>query len=286
MFIYFHNKNIIIPNNFDINEKNMLKIDYWNKSRMHHVTIDDNNYIIKKFEMNDVNFKLEKNIFLYINKICANSFFFKNFMIKYLLIANYNDYHIILMRKLRYNMNHHFLNNISNVEKNNLLFHSLLTLYEMNHKYGIYFNDIYNNSKILNFMINERKDTEKKDTYKLLNNKEIVYYTNNFEIRIIDYGRISKIPSYNTFKYMTKIFNDLYKKNIVSEVLLFFLFFYTTIHNDLHYEKVLIEKINEIINKYILSDTEFSKNSSSCNFDTLFLSYIYDNMKNIKELRL
>jgi len=280
MIVYFQDKNIKIPNNFENIEKKLLDIPYWNRSKIYNLLIDNEQFIIKQFELIDSNFDIEKNIYIHIHNICKNSFFFKKFMIKYLYIATYPDHHIILMKKLNYTMNNKFLNGISKNEKNNLLLQSLLTIYEMNHEYTIYFNDIYNNNKILNFMIHKNNNTKKRIyNYKLINNKNIFFYKKKYEIRIIDYGRINTRPGVNTKKYMVQFFNHLYEKNIVSEVLLFFLFFYTTIHPSPEYQNNMVQKLNNIINENILSNENFNQNISSLHFDTLLLSYLYDSEK-------
>ena len=277
MIVHLNNTNIQIPDNFDNIDQYLLNIEYWNSSRIYNMIIENKDIIIKKFEKNDGNFDLEKDIYLQIMNLCSKSLFFKKFMIKYFFIASYDVYHIILMKKIIYNMDTFFLLNITNIEKKNILFQSLLTIYDMNNKYGIYFNDIFNNNKILNFMINERNGIEKKYSYKLLNKKELFVYRNKYDIQIIDYGRIRKQPYCNTTKYMIRLFNYLYMKQIVSEILLFTLFFYTTINDSPEYETKIIMKLNEI-----LSNKLFKKNSISSTFDTLFLSYLYDNIEKVE----
>jgi hypothetical protein len=181
------------------------------------------------------------------------------------------------MNKLDYDLNNIFLQNIDKKEKYNILFQSLITIYDMNNNYNIYFNDIYYDNILKNIMIKKIKNKIDKKIlyYKLDDNNIINVKIDKYQVQFIDYGYIKTKPKLRTIEYTKKYFNNLYELNIYSEILLFTFIFLQNCDLSNLYNNNILNLLQELT-KHILTITKSQKK-----FDTYLIMFIYKNINSI-----
>lgn len=97
---------------------------------------------------------------------------------------------------------------------------------------------------------------------------------NLYKIKFIDFGFINDHPSFNTKTYMKLYFNDLYSKNIISEILLYTLFFYSILYPNIE-RNIIIKNLYNLINNFYDIN---NKNFKNQDFDYFLLQEIYKNI--------
>lgn len=186
-------------------------------------------FISKSYEKDEeshIEFLKELNNYLLVKNNSRNNILFQTFFIQIHVALECNNYFNILMNKNSFDLNSSFLQRISNKEKMNLLFQALITIYDMNHNAGVYFNDIYYKDNIRNMMVLENKGNKGRNIQYKMNNE---YFINvpieQYQLQIIDYGRIDETPKFRTTEYMKKYFESFYKRGIISEIIVFAFFY-------------------------------------------------------------
>ena len=246
-------------------------------AKIYELKIKNKIYINKNYNKNyksKKDFEIEKNKFFLVKKRSNNNILFKNFFIQYKLISECDKNYIIIMDKIDYNLDIFFLKNINNEEKNNILFQSLITIYDMNHYNKIFLNDIYHKENVRNIMIlnnNNKKNIE----YDFYDNIKIIIPINKYQIKFIDYGKMNTYADFRTIQYMKEYFNDLYKENIISESILFAFFYFRTCNIPINNVLPLINKIISIILKSEELNNIISNNYEKNKYiDYLFIYYL------------
>jgi hypothetical protein len=180
MKIYYKKNNINNINNF---ENICTKENY-------EFEINDKIYINKIYNKDAImkkEFEIEKNKFFLVKKRSKNNILFKSFFIEYILITECENNFIIVMEKMNENdhkFDSYFLKNINNIEKNNLLFQVLVTIYDMNHYNKIFFNNNYDIDKnIIILNNNEKRNIE----YVFNDNVKLIVPINKYKIKFNDY---------------------------------------------------------------------------------------------------
>ena len=219
-------------------------------------------------------FEIEKNKFFLVKKRSNNNILFKNFFIQYYLIAECKNNFIIIMEKMKHDLNAKFLKAISNDEKNNILIQILINIYDMNYYNKIYLNYIYIDKNIRNIMI-LINDIKINIEYNFNETVKIIIPVNEYKIKFIDYGNMDDYIKVKTIEYMKEYFKYLYDINIISESILFTFFYFFNCGLN---EKNILSLINKII-KIILESNELNNiisNNSEKNkyIDYLFIYYL------------
>ena len=251
MIVIYKDNNFEIPNNID------NKV-YYDKSGgggvIYLLKYKNKDIIVKNFDENKKDcFNAEMKNFFYIKDNIKDNYIIKEFIIDYLAFIEYKNNYMIFMNKLYKLLNYHFLKDLKKKEQEYILFQILITIYEMNYKHLIYFNDLYYDNSIKNIMVilnNKPKNLE----YIMEDNIKLNYIVNKYQVKIIDYGYITKYPTLHTIKYMKLYFNELLKKNIISEILLFSFFFYLTLYKE--NKELIINNFNTLINNIFNSNQE------------------------------
>ena len=277
-FIY-KNMNFTLPE--DINNLSFFKKDNGGGEIF---TLNNNTkIIIKKFDKCNKNyFYNEFNNYFYFKEITKNSSILNNFTVNFLALGEKDDNHIIFMEKLDRVIDMDFLHTLDKREVNSILFQVLINIYETNHCFSIYFNDLYWRDKVKNVMVIKNNSPFQLD-YKInindnTNTNEefnISIDVNQYKIVFIDYGYIKTIPELHTPKYMKKYFNRLNEIGITSEILLYTFFFYLTIYGESHKSNIL-DNLNNLIDQIIDLDLSGSILKNNENFDLLLLKMLYE----------
>lgn len=221
------NFNNEINNNPD--EKKILEdiFNIFKKTKIGYIKIKNSKYVLKKEFFvknypllssiyNILNFNIDEYTFYkkYENKIIKNNFD-KNIQLpyKYKLCESYNIY---IFTKIDYNLNSVFLKKINKIIFNNILIQSIYIIYFINHLLNVFHNDLHQNDKIRNFMINKNQNKNHKiELYK--NEIKITKYN----VILIDFGLFSKNLRFkNILFYDTKSIKYLYFFEIKSELLI------------------------------------------------------------------
>lgn len=122
---------------------------------------------------------------------------------------------------------------------NDFLLQSLVGIYVFNHRLKMFHNDIYYRDTIRNVMVHKNSKLSPNNIIQIKLNKSIITIPiKEYCIKIIDFGRSSKIPEFRTTEYHQKYFPQL---KYISEVLLFAYFFFKTMNEDISH------LINDII---------------------------------------
>ena len=266
--IYQCNKFFNIPKN--INEKKFLTKER-GFGRIYLLENDNINLIMKVFTSKSP-FKQEYHNYLNVIKK-INKTFYAKFITKYFAIIKNNDEYIFFMNKHKHLINHDFLHNLNIIEQKKILFQTLSIIYTFNNVYSIYFNDIYCNLSTKNIMINKIK-VPFSHKFKF-NNFEYNILFDKYIIKFIDYGFIKNHKTLNTIKYMKLYFNNLFNNNIISEVLLYTLFFFISIHNNINIQ-IIINNLRNIV-KIIFKNN--NKENVIKNFDSLFIKLLFTKIK-------
>jgi hypothetical protein len=203
------------------------------KAIIYKLKMKDKTYINKNYLKNDKSrkdFEIEKNKFFLVKKRSNNNILFKNFFIQYYLIAECKNNFIIIMEKMKHDLNAKFLKAISNDEKNNILIQILINIYDMNYYNKIYLNYIYIDKNIRNIMI-LINDIKINIEYNFNETVKIIVPVNKYKIKFIDYGNMDDYIKVRTIEYMKEYFKYLYDINIISESILFTFFYFITCEN-------------------------------------------------------
>ena len=263
MNIIYKSENFEIPSN--INDKK-----YYAKDGGGGSIYTLNGLILKVFKKKN-DFYGEYNNYMNIYNL-INDTIYQKFIIKFYAAIKYENEYIIFMDKNNHLINNNFLSNLDFKEQKDILFQVLFLIYVFNNKYLVYFNDLYYSSYIKNIMIN--------DCYNNYNHKfkfkgnEIDININKYIINIIDFGYVQNYPALHTVMYMEKYFNKLFKMNIISEVLLYTLFFFMTLYPTFDKYKI-VNNLNNIINIIFNS---YEKEYIIKNFDALFINILYNSI--------
>lgn len=267
-------------------EKKILEdiLNIFKTTKIGYIKIKNTKYVLKKeffvknFPLlssiyNIFNFNIDEYAFYkkYKNKIIKNKFD-KNIQLpyKYRLCKTYSIYIFI---KIDYNLNSFFLKKLNKINFNNILIQSIYIIYFVNHILNVFHNDLHQDDKIRNFMINNNKiKNHKMKIYKIeINIKK-------YNVVLIDFGLFSKnLGLKNILFYNTKSIKYLYFFEIKSELLIvlyiflinyylkkninfkeLYLFFYNKItkKNLISFDKEIINHIQDIDN--IISYIELS----------------------------
>jgi hypothetical protein len=189
-----------------------LKLSYLTKAESTAKIYTYKKYIVKIFEKMNKPCEKEINGYLLAQK-CKNKYVKNNFQ-KYYLIGKCEERILFFMDRNDTDINKNYLENISKDKKIDILKQCIKVIYEFNHKCNLYFNDIYYNNEIRNIMLKD----------------DIV--------KIIDYGTITDKPIHNLLFYTQKIFPELNKKQIYSDLLLFVLFYIMNCCNNKEIKKI------------------------------------------------
>ena len=247
------------------------------KAIIYKLKMKDKTYINKNYLKNDKSrkdFEIEKNKFFLVKKRSNTNILFKNFFIQYYLIAECKNNFIMIMEKMKHDLNAKFLKAISNDEKNNILIQILINIYDMNYYNKIYLNYIYIDKNIRNIMI-LINDIKINIEYNFNETVKIIIPVNEYKIKFIDYGNMDDYIKVRTIEYMKEYFKYLYDINIISESILFTFFYFFNCGLN---EKNILSLINKII-KIILKSDELNNiisNNSEKNkyIDYLFIYYL------------
>jgi hypothetical protein len=268
MKIIYIIENFIIPEN--INEKKFYTKSGGGGDIYLLSNHNYNNLILKVFTQHS-EFYNEYNNYLDLIQI-INDDFYKKFLTQYLAIVEYDHEYIIFMNKNNYLITNSFLSNFNFNEQKNILFQILYIIYIFNHKYLMYFNDLYYDLNIKNIMINDN-DEQFSVNFKF-NNFEYNLNIDKYIIKIIDYGFIKNFKTLHTTLYMEKYFNKLYELNIISEVLLYTFFFFITIYDTMDIN-IIINNLNTLI-QIIFDNKEIDYVVK--NFDELFIEILFNSI--------
>jgi hypothetical protein len=235
--------------------------------------------IIKKFDENTKKyFYNELNNYFYFKEITKNSPILNDFTVNFLALGEKDNNHMIIMQKLDKVIDTEFLNTLDKRELNSILFQILINIYETNHTFSIYFNDLYWKDKVKNVMVIKNNSPFQLE-YKMDDEFSISVDINKYKIVFIDYGYIKTTTELHTPKYMNKYFSRLNKINIISEILLYTFFFYLTLYGE-SYKLSILDNLNNLIDKiidsYTFSDSLLSINENKKNFDLLLLKMLYE----------
>jgi len=284
MKILYSDKNNLInkKNLFDICEKNklLLKTQEFTGAKIFEIKINNDTFINKNFNKNDYKtkriFKIEFDKYMKVKEIIKNDYIFKAFVTPFLYVIECDKNYLILMKKNDYELNNSFIKNIEKKEKINIYLQSIITIFDMNHKNGIFFNDIYYDKIIKNVMINDViNEPVTNINYRLNNNIKILVEIDKYKVQFIDFGYVTTLPKLRTLEYTEKYFKILYDNDIFSEILLFTLFYLTMINKDNDIKKVFdinykfLRKIAEQIIEYTTNPKDF---------DIYLISFVYRNI--------
>lgn len=284
MKILYSDKNNLInkKNLFDICEKNklLLKTQEFTGAKIFEIKINNDTFINKNFNKNDYKtkriFKIEFDKYMKVKEIIKNDYIFKAFVTPFLYVIECDKNYLILMKKNDYELNNSFIKNIEKKEKINIYLQSIITIFDMNHKNGIFFNDIYYDKIIKNVMINDViNEPVTNINYRLNNNIKILIEIDKYRVQFIDFGYVTTLPKLRTLEYTEKYFKILYDNDIFSEILLFTLFYLTMINKDNDIKKVFdtnykfLRKIAEQIIEYTTNPKDF---------DIYLISFLYRNI--------
>ena len=273
------NKNLkkvnINPNQSIISEKffNIFKT-----TQIGTIKIDEEEYVVKK-ESKIIHNPLLNKIYKLINIDVNELKFYKKYEksikkdnfeqniqlpIKYSICKKYNIY---LFKKIEKDLNSYFLIKLNEKKYINVLEQIITIIYYINHKLGVFHNDLHQNDKIRNIMVNKIKSKDKK--YLKVNSIKIK--KNNYNPVIIDFGFFNKkLGLKNTLFYKTKSTKYLYNFKIKSELLIVL---YILLIN--YYRKKSID-----FKKLYLYFYNLCKNKNLKEFD----HYIIINIKNIRRI--
>lgn len=172
------------------------------------------------------------------------------------------DFKIYLFSKIDYNLNSFFLKKLNHNDFINVFKQMIAITYFFNHKLKVFHNDLHQNDKIRNFIINlENKKTDNKDiNNKDTNNKKIdkLHYDNinipinKYKVVIIDFGIYSKKMGFkNNLFYNTKSIKYFYDFEIQSELLILFYIILINYYQkkEINFKKVYLYFYNKIKNK-------------------------------------
>ena len=258
----FNDKTKMVSNN--PNESKLLEtfFDVFKTTKVGIIKLDNKEYLLKK-EYFIKNFPLLVNIYKFLKldvheykfykkyeKIIKKSNFKNNIQlpIKYKICKKVSVY---IFEKIDTNLNSVFLKTLPIPVFNKILHKALSIIYYINHTLHIFHNDLYQNNKPRNFMVNKLKS--------------------NYRVILIDFGLFSnELGIKNQFFYKTKGIKYGYKFMIKSELLIvlytFLINYYKNLNinfRDLYlyfYNKLKIYNLKE--------------------FDTI----IYKNIKNMDEI--
>jgi len=258
----FNDKTKMVSNN--PNESKLLEIffDVFKTTKVGIIKLGGKEYLLKK-EYFIKNFPLLVNIYKFLKfdvheykfyrkyeNIIKKSNYRKNIQlpIKYKICK---DSSIYIFEKIDTNLNSFFLKTLMIPVFNKILHKALSIIYYINHTLHIFHNDLYQNNKPRNFMVNKLKS--------------------NYTVILIDFGLFSNVMGVkNQFFYKTKGIKYGYKFIIKSELLIvlyiFLINYYKNLNINFHdlylyfYNKLKIYDLKE--------------------FDTV----IYKSIKNIDEI--
>jgi hypothetical protein len=252
--------NLNFNNNINPDEKKILEdiLNIFKITKVGYIKIKNNKYFlkkeffVKKYQLlsgiyNILNFNIDEYSFYkkYENKIIKNNFD-KNIQLpyKYKLCKSYNIY---IFTKIDYNLNSVFLKKLNKINFNNILIQSIYIIYFLNNILNIFHNDLHQNNKIRNFMINNNKSK----------NHKIQIYKNELKIKkynvvLIDFGLFSKkIGFKNILFYNTKTIKYFYIFEIKSELLIVLYIFLINYYLkwDINFKKLYLYFYNKISKK-------------------------------------
>jgi len=230
------------------NTKYVLKKEFFVKN----YTLLSSIYNILKFNIDEYTFYKK-----YENKIIKNNFD-KNIQLpyKYKLCKLYNIY---IFTKIDYNLNSLFLKKLNKINFNNILIQSIYIIYFVNHILNVFHNDLHQDDKIRNFMINNNK----------IKNHKIKIYKDEINIKkynivLIDFGLFSKnLGLKNILFYNTKSIKYLYFFEIKSELLIILYIFLINYYlkKNINFKKLYLYFYNNINKKDLKS---FDKKIINC----------------------
>ncbi len=199
------------PNMFYIKEK-MFNIFKPTNTRI--IEINKKKYVIKKELTKDIKPILKK-IYKYLDITINESVFYKkykniikksNFNKKIQIPIKYNvcdGFNIYLFEKLKANLNSHILRRLNEKKFINLLSQTISTIYFINHKLKIFHNDLHEDDKIRNIMIDNKGNPVVID-FGLFDKKLGFKNRNFYKIKSIQYGSKFK------FRLKSELFIVLY----------------------------------------------------------------------------
>ena len=208
----FNNKTKMVSNN--PNESKLLEtfFDVFKTTKVGIIKLDNKEYLLKK-EYFIKKFPLLINIYKFLKldvheykfykkyeNIIKRSNYRKNIQlpIKYKICK---DSSIYIFEKIDTNLNSFFLKTLPIPVFNKILHKTLSIIYYINHTLHIFHNDLYQNNKPRNFMVNKLKS--------------------NYRVILIDFGLFSnELGIKNQFFYKTKGIKYGYKFMIKSELLI------------------------------------------------------------------
>jgi hypothetical protein len=262
------------PNESKVSER---FFDIFKTTKIGIIKIDGKEYFIKK-ESFVKKYPILDSIYKFINIDVNESKFYKKYTkiikkykfenniqlpIKYNICKTYNIY---LFHKIEQNLNSYFLIKLNQLKFFNILEQSIMIVYFLNHKLGVFHNDLHQNDKIRNFMVN-KIDTKNK----ILKFKDIVIKKTNFNVIVIDFGFFNKeLGLKNKFFYTTKSLKYLYNFEIKSEILIILYIFLIN-----YYKKKSID-----FKKFYIYFYNLCKNKNLKEFDRNILL----NVKNIRKI--
>jgi hypothetical protein len=231
-------------------------------TKIGYIKIKNTKYVLKKeffvknFPLlssiyNILNFNIDEYTFYkkYQNKIIKNKFD-ENIQLpyKYKLCKTYSIY---IFTKIDYNLNSFFLKKLNKINFNNILIQSIYIIYFVNHILNVFHNDLYQDNKIRNFMINNNK----------IKNYKIKIYKNEINIKeynvvLIDFGLFSKNLGFkNILFYNKKSIKYLYFFEIKSELLIILYIFLINYYfkKNINFKKLYLFFYNKITKKNLIS---------------------------------
>jgi hypothetical protein len=254
------NFNNEINNNPD--EKKILEdiFNIFKTTKIGYIKIKNTKYVLKKEFFvknypllssiyNILNFNIDEYTFYkkYENKIIKNNFD-KNIQLpyKYKLCESYNIY---IFTKIDYNLNSVFLKKINKNIFNNILIQSIYIIYFINHILNVFHNDLHQNDKIRNFMINQNKNKNKNHKIELYKNEIKI---TKYNVILIDFGLFSKNLGFkNILFYNTKSVKYSYFFEIKSELLIVLYIFLINYYlkKNINFKNLYLYFYNNIIKK-------------------------------------